>query len=57
MDGFETRSVFLVISKACDTAWHEVPPFKVKQNESCGSLARILTDFLNRNTFLGLMLK
>ena len=30
---------------------------EVKKNGSCGSLARILTNILNRNSFLGLILK
>ena len=55
--GFETRSFSLDIWKACDKAWYEAPPFKVNQNGSSGSLARILTEFFNRNTFIELMLK
>lgn len=57
VDGFENRLFFLNILKSWDKVWHEGPRLKLKRNRSCGSLARILANILNRNSFLGLMLK
>ena len=44
--GFETRGVFLDISKAFDKVWHEGLLFKLKQNGISGNLLNVITDFL-----------
>ena len=45
-DDFETRAVFLDISKAFDKVWHEGLLFKLKQNGISGNLLNVITDFL-----------
>ena len=45
-EGYETRGVFLDISKAFDKVWHEGLVFKLKQNGISGNLLNIFEDFL-----------
>ena len=45
-DGLEKRAVFLDISKAFDTFWHEGLLCRLKQNDISGNLSNIITDFL-----------
>ena len=46
-NGLETRSVFLVISKAFDKVWHKGLILKLKQNAISGEVLRILSGFLS----------
>ena len=41
-NGYEVRGVFLDISKAFDTVWHEGLPFKLQQNGISGELITII---------------
>ena len=45
-EDYETRGVFLVISKAFDRVWHDGLVFKLKQNGISGILLNIFEDFL-----------
>ena len=45
-DGFETRGVFLDISKAFDKVWHEGLLYMLKQNRLSDNLLNVITDFL-----------
>ena len=44
-EGYEVRGVFLGISKAFDTVWHEGLIFKLEQNGISGKLLRFIKDF------------
>ena len=46
-DGFETRGVFLDISKAFDKVWHERHICKLRRNGICGNLLQLLISFLD----------
>ena len=46
-DGHEVRGVFLDISKAFDTVWHEGLLFKLQQNGISGELITLIKDFLS----------
>ena len=46
-EGYEVRGVFLGISKAFDTVWHEGLIFKLEQNGISGKLLRLIKDFLS----------
>ena len=41
-NGHEVRGVFLDISKAFDTVWHEGLPFKLQQNGISGELITLI---------------
>ena len=43
-EGYETRSVFFDISKACDKVWHKVLPHKPIEKGILGHLLNIATD-------------
>lgn len=45
-DGPEVRAVYLAISKAFDSVWHDDLIFKLRQNGVTGKVLNILTDFL-----------
>ena len=45
-EGFNVRSVFLVISKAFDKVLHDGIIFKLKQNGISGNLLNLLSNFL-----------
>ena len=46
-EGFEVRGVFLDMSKAFDTQWHESLLLKLNQNGISGSRLKLLHDFLS----------
>ena len=46
-EGLEVRSVFLDISKAFDTVWHQGLLFKLSQNGISGNLLDLLSRFLS----------
>ena len=46
-EGCEVRGVFLDISKAFDTVWHEGLLLKLNQNGISGNLLKLLRDFLS----------
>ena len=41
-NGHEVRGVFLDVSKAFDTVWHEGLPFKLQQNGISGELITLI---------------
>ena len=43
----ETRAVFLDISKAFDKVWHEGPLFKLKCNDTGGTLLELIRNYRN----------
>ena len=45
-EGFDVRSVFLVISKAFDKVWHDGIILQLKQNGISGNLLNLLSNFL-----------
>ena len=45
-EGYETRGVFLDISKAFDKVWHEGLLYKLKENSISGKLLNTVKDFL-----------
>ena len=45
-DGYEIRGVFLDISKAFDTVWHDGLMFKLQENGISGSLLKVFKHFL-----------
>ena len=45
-EGFETRAIFLDISKAFDKVWHEGLIYKLRQHGFSGDLLSLLIDFL-----------
>ena len=45
-EGFETRAVFLDISKAFDKVWHDGLIFKLRKNGINGNLLDVIIDFL-----------
>ena len=45
-EGFETRAIFLDISKAFDKVWHEGLIYKLRLNGFSGSLLSLLINFL-----------
>ena len=47
VDGLETRTVFLDISKVFDKVWHEGLLYKLKENGISGNLLIIIKGFLS----------
>ena len=46
-EGFETRAIFLGISKAFDKVWHEELFYKLRQYSFSGDLLSLLINFFN----------
>ena len=46
-EGFETRAIFIDISKAFDQVWHEGVIYKLRQYGFSGELLSFLVDLVN----------